>query len=176
MKNKILQITVLLTFVLTIGCIKAQNGPKDSVIGNVNLYLIDNYSTIGNTCQIDEKTIEIQEVPLINYSEFNYYNPDLFEFKISESAIKRIYSLDHSVSGIPFAVMANDSLIYSGYFIPLWSSTSCNWTIINPTISTENPVLRVKLGYPGPSPEFEIPDRRNQQILVEIFRRDNKLK
>lgn len=176
MKNKILRITVLLSFVLTVGCLKSQNDPKDPVIGNVDLFLIDSYSTIGNTCQIDENTIEIQENPLINYSDFIYYDPDLFEFKISDSAIQRIESLDHSVKGIPFAVLANDSIIYSGYFIPLWSSTSCKWTIIHPTILKENPVLRVKLGYPGPSKEFEIIDKRNQQILLEIFRRDNKLK
>jgi hypothetical protein len=174
--QKELYIFGLFIIALTTSCIKSGNEPTDPIIGNVDLYLIDNYSTVGNTCEIDESTITIEENPIINYSEFIYYKPDLFEFKISDSAVVRIESLNYSTLRIPFVVMADDSIVYSGYFISGLSSTTCNWTVINPTILSGNHVLRVNLGYPGSSYEFEIPDRRNQQRLLDIFKRDNKLK
>ncbi|HBG25425.1 MAG TPA: hypothetical protein DDX10_10330, partial [Rikenellaceae bacterium] len=84
-----------------------------------------------------------------------------------------IKNIDHSVSGVAFAVTANGRVVYTGYFWPMFSSASCNWVTIDPIIAEYAKELKVTLGYPG---DWEgVEDRRNDERIISILSRDKKL-
>ncbi len=173
MKPQILFIALIvsLTFIFT-ACDKNEN--TDSLDGTVELFLLDSYKTIGNTYQIDEKTIITKSHPLVTYADFQSYDPNTFTFIISDAAKETIQSLKHSVHGIAFAIKANNAVIYSGYFWPSYSSASCDWVVIDPMMLLISNELIVQLGH-SPSTVELIPDNRNDKRILDIFTSDDKL-
>ena len=143
--------------------------------GKVELFLLDSYSKIDNSFQIDEVTIKTKASPLISYSDFISYDAEKYIFELSENAKNAIENMEHSVHGVAFAVKANGTLIYSGYFWPSYSSSSCDWIVIDPIMTSINNKIMVSLGYPGLIQGQVIPDNRNDSRIIEIFERDNKL-
>ena len=143
--------------------------------GKVELYLLDAYSKIDNSFQIDETTIETQASPLISYADFISYDPVNYTFELSDQAQNTIASMEHAVHGVAFAVKANGTLIYSGYFWPSYSSASCDWVVIDPLMTSIDNKITVSLGYPGPIQGQVIPDKRNDSRIIKIFESDNKL-
>jgi len=173
MKRQILFITLFVTLnFIFIACDKNEN--TNSQNGTVELFLLNSYKTIGNTYQIDEKTIVTKSQPFVTYSDFQSYDPSTFTFKISNTAKESIKSLKHSVHGIAFAVKANNVLIYTGYFWPSYSSASCDWVVIDPMMLLISNELTVQLGH-SPSKVELIPDKRNDKRILDIFTSDNKL-
>lgn len=141
----------------------------------VELYLLESYSEKGNTSQIDESTVVTESTPLINYSDFLSYDSLEYVFGISNKAVNAIENLEHSVHGLAFGIVANNTLIYTGYFWPSYSSAICDWIVIDPLmVSIENKMI-VRLGYPGLIQGMEIPDKRNDRRIIQIFAGDNKL-
>ena len=176
MKTKFFfQIFGLFVLVIVFGCEKNEDYIDDSN-SKVELYLIDSYSRIANSCQIDENTVIAENSPLIYYSDFLSYDPKEYLFELSERAIEAIKDLEHSVYGLAFAVKANDTLIYTGYFWPSSSSASCNWTVIDPFTTYIGNKVQIRLGYPGLFQGQVIQDKRNDNRILGIFKQDNKLK
>ena len=174
MKQQILFIALILTLPsIFIACHKNEVvNPKN---GSVELFLLDSYHTIGSTVQIDEKTVVTKSHPLVSYADFLTYDPKTYTFRISDSAKEAIKSLQLSVHGLAFAIKANNVLIYTGYFWPAYSSASCDWMVIDPaTLSIGNELI-VQIGYPGLIEGQVIPDKRNDQRILDIFTSDNKL-
>jgi hypothetical protein len=144
--------------------------------GKVDLYLLDTYTKIENSFQIDEATIKTQASPLINYSDFISYDSSNYTFELTEKAKNVIKNLEHSVFGVAFTIKANGELIYSGYFWPSYSSATCDWIVIDPLTTIIGNKITVKLGYPGLNQGQTISDKRNDNRIIQIFERDNKLK
>ena len=159
-----------LLFLISISCEKNTSDVK----GEVELYLMESYETTG-FCEIIQSSVETSNKPLIKYSDFKSYNAKKYFFEITDRAKESIEGLEHSVHGLPFAMVADDQLIYTGYFWPSYSSASCQWIVIDPLMIYGDNKLRVKLGYPGPIDGIEIPDERNHPLILDIFRRDGKL-
>ena len=174
MKRQIIIISAVAIFSFVIlACDKNEN--VEPVLGDVELYLLGSYETLVNTYQIDETTVSIKQSPLISYSDFISYNPVDHEFTISEKSREDINELEHSVIGIAFAIKANNTLVYTGYFWPCYSSVSCNWAIADPCSLISGNTLRISLRYPGSNSSVLIPDNRNNKQILDIFRRDGKL-
>ena len=172
MRRKIFTYAIIgILSVLTYGC------EKDGINsdGKVELYLLDSYSKIENSFQIDEATIKTQTSPLISYTDFISYDSINYTFELSDKAKNTIKNMEHSVHGVAFAVKANGTLIYSGYFWPSYSSASCDWVVIDPMMSSIDNKIIVSLGYPGLFQGQVIPDKRNDSRIIEIFEYDNKL-
>ncbi len=166
-------------FILIILATTAFTCKKDKGLypnGKVELYLLESFSTTGNSCQIDESTAVIQKEPFIVYADFLLYDSSGHVFEISAQARETINSIQYPVTGRAFAVMANDTLVYTGYFWPAYSSASCEWVVIDPLMAGIGNEIPVKLGYPGPLPGQSIPDRRNDERIIRIFEQDKKLK
>lgn len=87
---------------------------------------------------------------------------------------KNKISLKHSVHGIAFAIIANNVIIYSGYFWPSYSSASCDWMVIDPMMLLISNELTVQLDY-SPYNLKLIPDRRNDKRILDIFSSHEKL-
>jgi len=153
------------------GCDKNVN--TNPTTGFVELYLLDSYKTVGYSRQIDESTIVTKAYPLIAYSDILSYDSSNYTFKITDKAKRAINNLTHSVFGVAFAIKANYVIVYSGYFWPSFSSATCDWAIIDPIMIDYHKGLKVELGYPGPW--ASVPDRRNDQRILDIFANDHKL-
>ena len=156
---------------LSYGCEKEE----DNFYGNVELFLLDSYSRIENSYQIDETTVKTKASPLISYSDFISYDSNDYVFQISDKAKNAIDEVEHSVHGVPFAVKAKGKLIYSGYFWPSYSSAGCDCIVIDPMMISVDNKIRVSLGFPGLIHGQVIPDNRNDIRIIEIFEKDNKL-
>jgi hypothetical protein len=165
-------LAVLFNLVI-VACDEKKEEDKNPGVGSVDLYLLKSYKTIGSTCQIDESTAVTNESPLVAFSELLSYNSATYTFRVSDAARASIMNLDHSVHGVAFAIKANDTLVYAGYFWPGYSSLSCNWVVIDPLSLYASNDLRVTIGYPGPGEE--IPDKRNDKRILDIFADNNKL-
>lgn len=163
---------ILLLTWISFSCEEKQSA--DPVGEGVELYLLDTFQTVYPTAQIDPSTVAIADEPLISYREFLSYNPQTHVFTITGNATEKIKAIEHSVYGAAFAVLAANSLIYTGYFWPGYSSASCNWVVIDPIMVEMHNELKVELGYPGPMGD-SIPDKRNHPKILEIFKGDHKL-
>lgn len=157
--------------ILSVGC---QTDDEDKDLGQVELYLIDDFSRIGQSYQIDEGSVITNNVAFIEYKELLSYDPEAHLFKLSDIAKERIENLEN-IHGAPFALKANGKLIYTGYFWQSYSSSMCDWVVIDPLLVEIGNELKVQLGYPGLVQGQVIPDRRNDRRIIEIFQRDNKL-
>jgi hypothetical protein len=113
---------------------------------------------------------------LIYYSDIISYDSTEYIFELSDRAISAINILDHSVHGLAFAIKANDTLIYTGYFWPSYSSASCDCIVIDPTMTSLGNMIQVSLGYPYLFPGQTIQDKRNDGRIIRILKLDNKLK
>lgn len=174
MKTKLLFSMLGLFFLLTCGCEKNESNVNSNE--KIELYLIDTYSKIGYSYQIDENSVVTKNTPLIYYSDFLSYDSTECTFEVSDKAVAAIKNLEHSVHGLPFAIKANDTLIYTGYFWPSYSSASCNWVVIDPIMTSLYQKIQVRLGYPGLIEGQTIQDNRNDERIIRILKLDHKLK
>ena len=172
MRRKIFTYAIIaISSILALGC------EKISSDGKVELYLLDSYKTVReHSCQIDETTVKTKANPLISYDDFISYDPITHEFLISDKAAKAIINdTEKSVDLIAFAVKADGNIVYTGYFWPLYLSSTCDWVYIDPILTSFDNKMEVCLGYPGPMPGQAIPDKRNDSRIIKIFKRDHKL-
>jgi hypothetical protein len=144
--------------------------------GKVELYLLESFETTGNNYfQIDETSAILEASAFLEFKDLLTYHPNEYFFTISENAIDKIENMDYSVYGIPFGIMVNNELIYTGYFWPSNSSMSCDWIVIDPIFLFSDNKLKVNLGYASSIPLSEIPDRRNDPKLLSVFRVNRRL-
>lgn len=149
---------------------------SEKISGEVEFYLLKSFETVDNTCEISASSVDLESYPLIAYSDIKSYSSKDYVFRVTNDAVETIEALEHSVLGLPFAVTADDELIYTGYFWPSYSSAMCQWIVIDPLMWGGNNELHVELGYPGTFEGVVIPDERNNEKILDIFRRDGKLK
>ena len=144
--------------------------------GKVELYLLESFETTGNNYfQIDESSVITEASAFLEFQDLLSYHPNEYYFTISEDAINKIGNMDYSVHGIPFGIIVNNELIYTGYFWPSYSSMSCDWIVIDPISLFNDNKLKVNLGYASSIPLTEIPDRRNDPKLLSVFRVNRRL-
>lgn len=153
------------------GC-KKEN---DSSNSKVEFYLIESFNKVGSSYQIDEKSVVTQKTPLVYYSDILSYDSVEYIFELSEQAIEKIKNLEHSVHGLAFAIKSNNTLVYTGYFWPGYSSAGCDWVVIDPLMLGVGNKVHVQLGYPGLIQGTTIPDKRNDERIIQLFKQDNKL-
>ncbi len=144
--------------------------------GKVELYLLESFETTGDHFfQINEASVITEATPFLEFQDLLSYHPDEYSFTISENAINKIDNMDHSVHGVAFGIVVNNELIYTGWFWPSYSSMSCDWIVIDPLTLWNDNILKVNLGYAPSIPSIEIPDRRNDPLLLSVFRVNKKL-
>ena len=158
--------------ILSVSILSCKKENPISLAGEkVELYLLESYSRIDSSSQIDESSVILEDLPLIYYSDFLSYDSDSYLFEISDRAKDTIENLENWATA--FGITADKTLIYTGYFWPALSSASCRWVVIYTPVFSDNEIL-VRLGHPY---YFEgITDNRNDDRIISIFERDKKLK
>jgi len=173
--NTICLFVVLLFMGALMACDKDDGDPSGDVTGEVELFLLESYEVVNETAEIDLASVVLKEDPLLRYSDLKLYNAKEYFFKVTDAARERIEWMEHSVSGEAFAVLADGELIYTGYFVPSYSSLSVQWIVIDPVFWHSTNRMFVKLGYPAHFEGALIPDLRNDERILKIFRRDGNL-
>ncbi|MFO7669998.1 MAG: hypothetical protein R6W31_10105 [Bacteroidales bacterium] len=166
----------LFLVVLLIGAFTSCEKSDRDVIGEVEFYLLEDFVTVNETPEIELASVVLTEDPLLVYSDLTFYNAREHYFNVTDRAKEKIEGMEHSVSGKAFAVTANREVVYTGYFVPAYSSASVQWIVIDPIFWHLTNRMDVNLGYPGQFEGIEIPDLRNDERILKIFRRDRKLK
>ena len=172
-KNYLFLLPVFCAFLIISSCTK--DDPILDANSTVEIYSLESFETIGNTPHINEKTVILAQVPLIEYEDIESYNAKDYIFSFSENAKSIIKTLPHSGHQSAFAVVANNELIYTAYFWAGYSSLSCDWITMDPTGIEYRGEGFISVGYPGPLPGSNIVDNRNDPRILGIFRRDHKL-
>ena len=163
----------ILLFILN-NCGQKEEFPTSQ--GKVEFYLLESFETTGDHYfQIDETFAITEASPFLEFQDLLSYHPNEYFFTISENAKQKIENMDYSVHGLPFGIMVNNELIYTGYFWPSYSSMSCDWIVIDPISLFNDNKLKVNLGYASSIPLTEIPDRRNDPKLLSVFRVNRRL-
>jgi len=155
-------------------CDKLEDKPE----GEVEICLLESFELDGGefSSAIDESTAVPESRPFIPYSGIKSYHRADHAFKLTDAYRDTVINTGFPVSPTAFGVYANGELIYTGYFIPAYSSVGCAWTTIDPLFVSSGNRLDVKLGYPAPFEGVDVPDRRNDPRILAIFDRDGKLK
>lgn len=169
---KILKILILFCIpFLVLSCKK----DLSDITGDVAFYLLESFEVSGYY-QIDESSVVIASEPLIPYNEIESYDDEKHRFVITENMKEELMNRDSAIDFRAFAVVADDEIVYTGFFWPVYSSSICNWVVIDPVTIDMSNQLNVEIGYPGTPSDVEIPDKRNDQRIIDIFKRDRKLK
>lgn len=143
--------------------------------GELNIYLLSDQDSGNELWEIDESKITLEENPFIYYEDIISYKAMDHTFMITTSASERIGSRGNSLHRCTFAMVANEKIIYTGYFWSAFSSAICPWITIDPIYARYAGELKIQLGYPGLLEGMSIPDRRNDERLLRILRHDRKL-
>jgi len=161
---------LLLTVIFIISSCEKDARNEEEIKGNVYFYLLKSYKTRDNSSEIIISTAQIADKPIIDYKDIISYNPDLSIYNISKKAREKVLGLITEVSGPAFAVTIDKKIIYAGYFWPVTSSASCDWTNIDPLFIDFWDGLKVM-----PGDNWDNPNPGNDSSLIEIFKRDKKL-
>ncbi len=167
----ILPMLVLLTL-LGVSCEKNTTSP----VGEIHIYLLSAYESYYLSSRINENKAVLEKEPLIDYRDIISYDSRNHTFKISSYAQNTFKSRGQTIYTSAFALVANREIIYTGYFWPSFFSSTCDWLTIDPIHAEYSGELAVQLGYPGLIDGWDIPDRRNDQRILSILRRDQKLR
>jgi len=162
--------------VFLILCVSACEKKISNVKGEVELYLLEAYETVDKSPEIELQSIVLEQVPLISYSGIKSYHAGEHYFKVTDDAREAVEEHAWTVGGTAFAITADEEVVYTGYFVPAYSSMSVQWVVIDPILWRLNNKMYVELGYPGQVEGVVIPDLRNDPRILDIFRRDGKLK
>lgn len=164
--KKLIAIMTVLSFAL-ISC------EKDSQTG-LEIYLLTDFQKKSSSFEIISGSEKLSKNPIISYNEIIMYDSTDHYFQIDESKADEFNKKSWSVSGTAFSVTLNKSIIYSGYFMPGYSSLGLDWIAIDPL--SINSKIRVSLGYPGDWAQLVKPDPRNDVRIIDLLIKDNKLK
>lgn len=159
---------LLLCFFIPTSC-KKETTKSGKVI---EIYLLKSYIRETNG-SISNNSLVLEDSAVVKYEDILWYDSDTHIFKVSSKTANWLN--DSQIHGKAFAIAINKEIIYTGYFWASFSSSFCNWVVIDP-LNYGNNELSVELGYPGLVQGIIIPDNRNDNRLLEILRLDNKLK
>lgn len=148
---------------------------KDSLKkpGNIEIYTFKTLELIDGKCQVNAAGSMLENIPVVRNQDIIEYSKNDHEFTLADDAIQQIKTFSDRTA---FAVTVNKQVIYSGFFKPAISSSSCIHSItMDSSWAKENTVL-LSLGYPGPVDGTVIDDQRNNARLLAALREQGKLR
>jgi hypothetical protein len=163
------QIVILLTgFLIFLTCCEKDSG------NGLEFYLLKDYQKVASSSEIIAGSEKLDKYPIISYNEIISYDSTNHYFQIETAKAQEFNKQNWSVQGTAFALTINRSVIYSGYFMPGYSSLGLDWISIDPLSSESN--IRVSLGYPGDWSQLSNRDPRNDYRIINLLKQDKKLK
>ncbi len=140
----------------------------------VELYLLKEYEMFEAQCKIDNSTIILESTALVFNDEIRYYELSTHTMGLSESAIERVKEIGDWGA---FCVTVNKAIIYSGFFKPSYSSSTCFHSVTIDPLSYSGNKIHFNLGYPWSSlATIDGVDPRVNELLIQAFRNQGKLR
>jgi hypothetical protein len=164
MKNLI---ALFLFVVLLLSC-KKESG------NGIEIYFLDDYKTITGSREIIPGSEKLAKNPYIYYDQINYYDSTEHILNLTSVKAEEINHNNWPMGGKTFSLTIDKSIIYSGYFIPGYSSVSCDWINIDPMNSDSK--FRIGLPIPVAGYNHTIIDPRNDERIINYLKKDNKLR
>jgi hypothetical protein len=162
------QLLVIMTvFLITISCEKETGS-------GLEIYLLKAYQTKTSSKEIISGTEKLGKNPIISYQNIIYYDSADFYFKIDSAKAKELNLTAWSTQGTAFSLTVEGTVIYSGYFMPGYSSYAADWFILDP-LSTDSKIY-VRPGFPMNIRKLFSIDPRNDSRIIALLKKDNKLK
>lgn len=146
---------------------------KDSGSG-LEIYLLKDYQTKSQSREIISGTEKLYQNPIIYYQNIIFYDSTDHFFRIDSLKAAELNHKEWPVQGTAFALAIDGTIIYSGYFIPAYSSMGSDWITIDP-LSVDGEIM-VTLAYPGDGQELIKTDPRNDDRIISLLKADNKLR
>ena len=146
---------------------------KDSESG-LEIYLLTDFQKNSSSYEIIPGSEKLSKDPIISYNDIVFYDSTDHYFQIKASKAQEFNQTNWSVQGSAFSLTINKSIIYSGYFMPGYSSLGIDWIAIDP-LSVDSKI-RVRLGYPGDWSQLANRDPRNDDRIIKVLLKDHKLK
>ena len=140
----------------------------------LEIYLLTDYQKKSQGAEIISGSEKLSENPVISYNDIILYDSADHYFQIAEAKAQELSRIKWGTQGTAFSLTVNKQIIYSGYFMPGYSSLGLDWISIDPLAYDSK--IRVTLGYPVDWPQFQGPDPRNDARIINCLRKDNKLK
>ncbi len=104
---------------------------KDSGIG-LEIYTLRSYQTKPNSQEIISGTEKLTKNPIISYNDILFYDSTNHYFMIDSLKGNELRKINWPTNGTPFALTINKEVIYSGNFVPGYSSSGSDWYTIDP--------------------------------------------
>ena len=139
----------------------------------LEIYLLTDYRTKTPGMEIISGSERLSGSPIIYYHQIISYDSTDHCFRIETSKANELNHISWSTRGTAFSLTIDREIIYSGYFMPGYSSSGADWFSIDP-LSVDSKIY-VRLGYPGDIPRLRDIDPRNDARIINLLKKDNKL-
>jgi hypothetical protein len=177
---------ILISIVLVTACLlscSSEDGdtsPLDDlssiVTGRVEFFVLKSFNKVENGCLIIDTSIVLSSEPLLNYSDIVSYSASTFTFKITKDGALKLRPIKNPpVSGVPFALVVNGAVVYTGYFWPSYSNYPCEGITIDPSYGESKQLLMVKYREAAAYSGTDYVDKRNAPVLIQTLKKDKKL-
>jgi hypothetical protein len=140
----------------------------------IEVYILKDYETVPGSKEIVSGSETIEKAPFIYYNQINYYDSIDCFFNLSADKAEELNRTNWPTEGKAFSLTLDKSVIYSGYFIPGYSSSGCDWITIEPLNVDSN--IHIYLGYPGNQSNHIENDPRNDKRIINYLIKDGKLR
>lgn len=141
--------------------------------GSIEIYLLTSYELVPGKCEIKPLSAVLQNTPLVHNNEILEYSATTYEYRLSDSAIRKIKLL---LPRIPFALTVDKQVIFYGMNVPRYISSTCDHSIVMTTGLSGDNKVQMLLGYPGISLNPDIDDQRNNEKLLAVLALQGKLR
>jgi hypothetical protein len=164
----------LLLLLLFLPMLFASCKKTEAEVGDkVEIYQLKTYQLLTGKCQVDATTAVLQDTAFVNDAAILAYSPNDHLFSLTPAAMRRVNALANFAA---FAVTVDKKVVYYGFFIFSYSSSSCAQSIVM-SLDFENAGnVSLQLGYPGLAQGIPVDDQRNNAKLVATLRRQGKIK
>lgn len=140
----------------------------------VEIYLLKEYSLVTNRCEIVPSSIVLKDSELISNDDILSYLRAEHKMVLKDDGMAKLESIH---DGTPFCMTVDKEIIYSGFFKPGYSSSTCFHSVTIDPLAYLTNQISVNLGYPSTPDDFPIdPDPRDNSLLIETFKKQGKLK
>jgi hypothetical protein len=159
----------ILPIILFFSCKKENVQPGESV----EIYLLKTVQTIPGKCQVDPSHSSLKDTAIIRNRDILYYSAADYNFKLTDTAIQKVKAL---MGRTPFAVTVDRLVIYYGFYMPMYLSSSCDQSITMDIDWTSGNKIYLRLGYPGQLQGITTEDNRNDPKLLSTLKLQGKLR
>ena len=118
--------------------------------------------------------IGLADTPLISGDDIISYNAGTYEIKLTDTAFNRLSELQVPTTGKSFVVCVEGQIMYTGAFWTPISSQSFDGITIMKPLGSQDTVIQIGLGYPGPS-SFNSYDQRSNPRIIDSLEKAGKL-